>query len=42
MKKKYFDACKLAKEQEVIFMKAISNRENNLCSDNELNQANGK
>jgi len=41
MKKKYFDACKLAQEQEAIFMKTISKREKNQCTDEELNSANG-
>ena len=41
MKKRYFDACKLAQDQEAIFIKTISNREKNLCTDDDLNKANG-
>lgn len=42
MKKKYFEACKLAQEQENLFLKIISKREVNLCLDEELNEANGR
>ncbi len=42
MKKNYFNACKLAQEQEAIFIKTISHRQKNLCSDDELNKANGE
>lgn len=40
MKRRYFEACKHAQEQEAVFIKTISNREKNLCSDEELNKAN--
>ncbi len=40
MKRKYFEACKVAQDQETTFIQAISNRESDLCTDNELNQEN--